>query len=402
MNKPSKDAVPPRLSRRSALAAAGALTATSVLARVGRGDERGNAEAAVDPRMVVREFSPQNLESDFASSDSFLTPNEKFYVRNHFPMPTIDVNAWRLEVSGDGMSAHSWTYEQLLGKPSETKAVTLECAGNGRVLLVPKVDGAQWQYGAVGTAEWKGVSLASLLKTLKVPASIKDVILVGADSGEPGKPSRPAKPIPYARSVPIDRALNGGIMLAYEMNGKPLPPAHGYPLRAIVPGWYGMASVKWLSRIVLSEAPYQGYFQSVDYSFWQDVAGEPSRVPITELQIKSQIARPAMQEVVVAGAPYRVFGAAWSGDAAVTRVEVSTDGGKTFAPAELLGDAVPHAWRRWEYVWNVPSRGGRFELVSRATDHAGNVQPTERDRNRETYMINHLVPVLVEAVARGA
>jgi hypothetical protein len=114
--------------------------------------------------------------------------------------------------------------------------------------------------------------------------------------------------------------------------------------------------------------------------------------------VKSQIARPALEERVAAGKPYRVFGAAWSGDAAVAKVEVSTDGGKTFAAATLLGEAVPHAWRRWEYVWNVPAGGGRFELVSRATDGAGNVQPAERDKNRETYMINHLVPVGVEAV----
>jgi DMSO/TMAO reductase YedYZ molybdopterin-dependent catalytic subunit len=397
MKTPSNPALPSRLSRRSVLAAAGALTATSVLADFASGEESAPAGTATDPRLTVREFAPQNLESDFASLDSFLTPNEKFYVRNHFPVPSIDVGGWLLELGGDGVASKAWTYEQLRELPAETKAITLECAGNGRVLLVPKVDGAQWQNGAVGTAEWKGVPLAALLKTMTVPASIQDVVLVGADAGEPGKPSRPAGPIHYARSVPLDRAMNGGILLAYEMNGKPLPAAHGYPLRAIVPGWYGMASVKWLGQIVLSATPYNGYFQSVDYAYWQDVAGRPSRVPLGEMQVKSQIARPALEERVTAGKPYRVFGAAWSGDAAVAKVEVSTDGGKTFAPATLLGDAVPHAWRRWEYVWNVPAGGGRYALVSRATDAAGNAQPVERDKNRETYMINHLVPVGVEA-----
>jgi DMSO/TMAO reductase YedYZ molybdopterin-dependent catalytic subunit len=229
----------PQLSRRSALAAVGAMTATSALAKLGAAESPvGGADVGADPGLIVREFAPRNLESDFAESNSFLTPNEKFYVRNHFPVPSIDVGGWLLELSGDGVTGQAWTHEQLRAMPAETKPVTLECAGNGRVLLAPKVDGAQWQYGAVGTAEWKGVPLAALLEKSGVPDGTVDVVLIGIDRGEPGKPSRPAGPIHYARSVPVERALSGGILLAYEMNGKPLSPAHGYPLRAIVPGWY--------------------------------------------------------------------------------------------------------------------------------------------------------------------
>ena len=242
--------------------------------------------------------------------------------------------------------------------PSETRAVTLECAGNGRVLLVPKVEGTQWQLGAVGTAEWTGVPLKSILERADVDPQAVDVVLEAADSGEPTKPSKPAKPIGYARSVPIQFARSGGILLAYKMNGEPLSSAHGFPVRAVVPGWYGMASVKWLTRIVASKQAFQGFFQTVDYAYWQHRDGFPIRVPVTDIQVKSQFARPALGEIVKKGTTYRVFGAAWSGNFAISKVEVSTDGGNHYATAKLLGEPIEHAWRLWEFSWNVPSSAG--------------------------------------------
>jgi DMSO/TMAO reductase YedYZ molybdopterin-dependent catalytic subunit len=238
-----------------------------------------------NPGLVIREKEPQNLESDFASLGSLITPNDRFYIRNHFAVPAVDAKSWKLKIEGAVTNALQFTYDEFLQLPSETKTVTLECAGNGRVFLVPKVDGAQWQLGAVSTAEWTGVPLNSLLERAGVDSKAVDVILEGADSGEPTKPSKPAKPITFARSVPIDTARHGGILLAYKMNGQPLPLAHGFPVRAIVPGWYGMASAKWLRRIVAVKQPFHGYFQSVDYAYWHHHDCFPSRVPVTEMQV---------------------------------------------------------------------------------------------------------------------
>jgi DMSO/TMAO reductase YedYZ molybdopterin-dependent catalytic subunit len=391
LNSPQVKIPQSPISRRRMIASLGAMPVVGTLARVAQGFEGPRAAAA---GMIIREKEPENLESDFASLDSFLTPNDTFYVRSHFSVPQLDLNSWRLKVDGDVAARLDLSYEQLLQMPSETKPVTMECAGNGRVFLAPKVDGTQWQLGAVGTAEWTGVPLAALLERAKTSPRAVDVILEGADTGEVSKPSRPAKPFNYARSIPLDQARAGGVLLAYKMNGNALPAAHGYPVRAIVPGWFGMASVKWLSRIVLAAKPFQGYFQTVDYAYWVYRDGLPTRVPVGELQVKAQIARPAMAEVLPAGAPYRIFGAAWSGGSDIVRVEVSTNGGKNYALAKLLGNRVANAWRLWEFPWTAPS-AGRHVLMAKATDAKGRTQPLTRDKDREGYMINQVLPIQV-------
>ena len=379
------------LSRRSLLASAAGLPLSGAFLRTLFAATPGSSAG-----LVMREREPQNFESAFSSLGSFLTPNDQFYIRNHFAAPPIERKSWRLKVEGAVARPLQLSYDELVNLPSETKAVTLECAGNGRVFLVPKVEGAQWQLGAVGTAEWTGVPLNLILERAGIDPAAVDVILQGGDSGEPAKPSKPAKPIAYARSVPLQLARTGGILLAYKMNHQALSPAHGFPVRAIVPGWYGMASVKWLTRVVASTQPFHGYYQTVDYAYWQHRDGFPIRVPVTEIQVKSQIARPALGEIVPKGSRYRVFGAAWSGNSAIAKVEVSTDGGNSYAAAKLLGEPVEHAWRLWEFFWNVPSDAGKHKLTVRATDANGATQPTERDRDREAYMINHVVPVEVQ------
>lgn len=382
---------PPRISRRSIIAGAAALPFAYQAMQLGS----QAVAASQSDELIIREREPQNLESDFAALDSFITPNDKFYVRNHFPVPQLDAKSWRLKIEGSVQKPLELSYDELIGLPSETRPVTLECAGNGRVLLVPKADGAQWQFGAVGNAEWTGVPLAALLERAGVDPKTVDIVLEGADSGEVSKPSKPAKPFHFARSVPLEIAKTGGILLAYKMNGQPLPESHGFPLRAIVPGWFGMASVKWLSRIIATKQPYHGFFQTVDYAYWQHHDGNPVRVPLSEQQVKAQIARPTFAEVVPKGTKYRIFGAAWAGPASIAKVEVSTDDGKSFSPAKLLGEPVKHAWRLWEFSWNVPDAPGKVLLKVRATDDKGNSQPLERDKDRENYMINHVIPIEV-------
>ncbi len=167
----------------------------------------------------------------------------------------------------------------------------------------------------------------------------------------------------------------GDALLATGMNGGPLPPSHGFPVRLVVGGWYGMASVKWCHRIVVLDRPFTGYYRAVDYAYWTELAGNPVHVPIEEMSCKAQIARPAKQEVVPRDAVYAVTGAAWTGDTDVVRVEVSTDGGRTFADAELLGEPVRHAWRLWRFDWRTPATPGPATLLARATDARGRTQP---------------------------
>jgi len=375
-------------SRRLLIAGAAALPFTYAVARKLRAQ---TAEGF--PHFVVREREPQNLESDF-SALAAITPNDQFYIRNHFAVPTLDAKLWNLQVEGAVANRLQLTFDELTQMPSETRSVMLECAGNGRVLLVPKVEGAQWQLGAVSTAEWTGVRLDAVIERAGLDPKATELVFEGADSGEPSKPSKPGKPIKFSRSIPVERA-HRDVLLAYKMNGQPLPQSHGFPVRAIVPGWYGMASVKWLSRIVAVTRPYHGYFQTVDYAYWQQRDGFPQRVPVTEIQVKSQIARPTTAEVVAKGKAYRIFGAAWAGDAAIAKIEVSTDGGQRYTAAKLLGTPAKYAWRLWEFLWQVPDKPGKYALLSRATDTNGNSQPLERDKDREAYMISHVVPVEV-------
>ena len=355
---------------------------------------------------IMRQREPENLEMDFSSVDTPLTPTERFYIRSHFATPQIEARVWRLRVEGAGSKPLELTYDDLLKMPARTVTVTLECAGNGRVYLIPAARGVQWEQGAVGTAIWTGVRLADVLKRatdadtrrtvgsgLGMPV---EVILEGADSGEIREPPRPAGAIHFARSLPLAKAYHEDTLLAYRMNGKELSPAHGFPVRAIVPGWYGMASVKWLTRILVTPTPFQGYYQTVDYALWEQRDGLPVRVPITQMQVKASIARPAHRESVPAGGMVRIAGAAWAGEADIAKVEVSTDGGQTWAAARLQGRPIRYAWRLWDFDWRVP-RAGKHTLMARATDASGRRQPLQRDQNRENYLINHIIPVDVEA-----
>jgi len=345
--------------------------------------------------MIIREKEPANLEMPFGALDGFITPNEQFYIRSHFPVPEVNPAKWRLRIEGAVEQPREWSYDELRALSPKTVTATLECAGNSRVFLVPKVKGTQWELGAVGNAEWTGVSLGNLLEMGGVRAGAVDVILEGADKGAIAEPPRPAGQIHFARSVPLGKARDD-VLLAWAMNGEPLAPSHGFPLRAIVPGWYGMAAVKWLQRIVVTDQPFHGYYQTVDYAFWKKDGAGATLVPITEMQVKAAIARPGINEVIAAGTKYRVTGAAWTANAEIEKVELSTDGGKSWKMASLGKERVPHSWRLWECDWETPRTPGRCVLLARATDSRGCTQPMERDLDRGTYEINHCLPIEVE------
>jgi len=186
------------------------------------------------------------------------------------------------------------------------------------------------------------------------------------------------------------------VLLAYRMNDVDLPPQHGFPVRAIVPGWYAVASIKWLQRIIITDRPFNGYYQTLDYAYWKRRGDIADLVPLSEVQIKAEIAQPSKGEIVSANSKVRVHGAAWTSDGEITKVELSTNAGSTWNEAKLLGESKPNAWRLWEYNWRTPSKAGKQKLIARATDSRGRTQPAERDPDRGTYMINHLLPVTVE------
>jgi DMSO/TMAO reductase YedYZ molybdopterin-dependent catalytic subunit len=344
--------------------------------------------------LVIRQKEPTNLEFSFDQLDSYLTPVESFYIRSHFHAPRLQLESYRLSLEGAVTNPFAITYDELKRLPARTVVATLECAGNSRVFLVPQMPGAQWELGAVGNAEWTGVPLATLLDRAGLSGKAYDVVLEGADRGRPVEPPIPPEPITYSRSVPLDKALND-VLIAYAMNGVDLPHDHGFPVRAIVPGHYGMASVKWLTHIHVIEEQFQGYWQTTDYAYWDEVDGIPVRRPLAELKLKSEIARPRTLEVVPKGQLYRIYGAAWCGVADVVTVDLTTDGGRTWAPANFLDPIQPHAWRRWSYDWKTPDQPGRYTLMSRAKNAAGESQSYKPDPRYYSYVIHHTLPIEV-------
>ena len=354
------------------------------------------ATRADTPGLIIRQKEPENLEFGFDSLNSFLTPNDRFYIRNHHAVPKIDPATWSLRVEGALRSPFNLSYADLRALPSVTVPATLECAGNSRVFLVPQTPGAQWELGAVSTAEWTGVRLSTLLERAQVNESAREVVLEGADQGEAKNDPHPPGPVHFARSISLEKARRPEVVLAYAMNGKDLPPSHGYPVRAVVPGYYGMASTKWLSRIWVIPEPFNSYWQTTDYAYWDRTGGTPRRRPLLDMQVKSLIARPAMRETIAAGVPYKVFGAAWTADADIARVEVSSDAGKTWTPADLQGKPLRFCWRLWSHEWTP--RPGRYTLMSRATDSKGATQPAQHNPDYGNYVIHHTLPIEVEAV----
>jgi DMSO/TMAO reductase YedYZ molybdopterin-dependent catalytic subunit len=367
-----------------------AAVATPFLAGVSRAQEPGRPF----PGLIVRAHEPRNLEFPVSELRDAIVPNEHFFVRSHFAVPTVDVTSWKLKVEGAVDKPFELSYEELTKLPSRSLTATLECAGNGRVHISPPVQGLQWGQGAVGNAEWGGIPLAAILEKAGVKAGAVEVILEGADMGQINHEPRSPGPIPFARSLPIEKAKKDEVLLAYKMNGETLPTSHGYPLRAVVGGWYGMASVKWLTRIIVSTQRFRGFWQSLDYSYFERRDGMPTLRPVAAMEPKAIIARPGLSEIVPAGKSFRLFGAAWAGERAVDKVEISLDGGKSWASAKLLAKAQPVQWVLWEYAWEKPERG-TASIVARATDDQGRTQPPTRDPDRRTYMINHLVPIAV-------
>ena len=355
----------------------------------------GSDNRYLDVGLIIRQKEPKNLEAPFDRIDSYLTPTELFYIRSYFPIPNLDRASYQLRIDGAVRHPFTLSYDELRSLRSETRIATLECAGNSRVFLVPQVQGAQWELGAVSNAEWTGVPLRALLERAELAEDVCEIVLEGADRGIPKEEPLPPGPISYVWSLPHAKAMQPEVLIAYAMNGRDLPRDHGFPVRAIVPGHYGMASVKWLTRIRAVSDPFHGYWQTSDYAYWALTDGKPVRRALGEMKLKSEIARPRVYETLPPNQIYAICGAAWAGETDVTEIAVSTDGGQTWAKAEVLDPVRRHAWRRWKFDWLTPKKSGQYTLLARAKDASGMLQPNEHDQNNGVYVINHSLPIEV-------
>ncbi|HEY1421713.1 MAG TPA: sulfite oxidase [Candidatus Dormibacteraeota bacterium] len=331
--------------------------------------------------LTVLRAEPLNCETRLSAlADETIVPTERFYIRSHFPTPAPDAAAWRLTVGGKVAVSLSLSLPEILEMSPHTMPVTLECAGNGRSLLDPKVGGEQWGLGAVGTADWTGVPLAQILEAVGVQPAAREIVFRGADG--------------FERSLTLDEAGNGLALLAYAMNGEPLNGLHGYPLRLIVPGWYGMASVKWLSEMELIDHPFAGEFQIDKYVFEWERGGKVVRGPVRRQLVRSVITHPADGEVVEADA-LAIRGVAWSGSSPIRSVEVSVDD-SDWMEAVLLGEPVPYSWRLWELSAPLDSSVS-VTIRARATDMNGNAQPERAEWNRAGYGNNSIQQITVQS-----
>jgi DMSO/TMAO reductase YedYZ molybdopterin-dependent catalytic subunit len=275
--------------------------------------------------------------------------------------------------------------------PAHTTVVTLECAGNGRTLFDPPAPGERWNLGAVSTAEWTGVPLIEVLDRAGIQPDACEVVFRGADGGQVDSA---ACEIAFERSLPIADARRGEVLLAYAMNGEPLPVQHGFPLRVIVPDWYAVASVKWLSAIEVAVAPFCGEYQTVKYQYEWNRDGQPVREPVTLQRVRALITEPAPEQGVPRG-ELAVRGVAWSGAGSIARVEVSLNDGP-WQDARLIGERQRHRWQWWELILRV-SEAGPMTVRARATDAAGRTQPDVAEWNRLGYGNNGVqrVPIRV-------
>lgn len=331
----------------------------------------------------------------------YLTPNDRFFVRNHTGPARVDANAWRLLVTGDGVSREAtYTLADLQSFTSQTRELALECTGNGRRLFADQQGharpGTQWALGAIGVARWTGVPLATILRHAGLLDSAVQVMAVGLDEPyvedgvDHGRVRRP---------LPIDKALDD-VLIVWAMNGEPLPPDHGFPARLVVPGWVGIASIKWLGELRVTTtaeaSPWNTKWYRMHGVGWSDANSTLDRMPVM-----SALDSVGPDDRVTVGQRTLLKGRAWSGEAAISRVEVSTDHGRHWHDATLAGANEASCWVAWTLPW-TPGRPGPHELVVRATDTTGRRQPERAPDNDDGYLFSAAVRYRVDVACQAA
>ena len=375
------------ISRRNFIrTTSGALVAASAVPSVlsWAADDKPVTVPAQD-RMIVRSTRFLDLEMPPEFATSWITPVNHFYVRNHmFEPASFDLNDWRINLGGEVTSPAIFTIADLHALPQHEVVNTLECAGNGRSFQRPQVPGIQWGKGTVGNARFRGPRLRDILQKAELKTTGKHVMFHGADTV-------PGKVPPFTRSIPIEKAMDEDTLLATHMNDEPLSENHGFPVRALVPGWVGAASCKWLTEIKILEKEFEGNFMKPGYRF-PNHPGKPGEAinsddthPLTSLVVKSLIALP--DNATLTGRSHKIQGTAWAGEADIVKVEISTDGGSTWKSAKFGHEKAKYAWRSWSFAWKAP-KPGDYTILSRATDSQGHTQPTAAIWNPSGYFYN--------------
>jgi DMSO/TMAO reductase YedYZ molybdopterin-dependent catalytic subunit len=346
--------------------------------------------------IIVRSARFLDLETPPEFFNSFVTPVSHFFVRNHMHEPSaLDPGEWKLSIGGEVEKPYTLSLAELLKLESHEVTNTLECAGNGRSFHSPKVPGVQWAKGAVGTAHFSGPSLSALLEKAKPKTSAKHVMFRGLDDV-------PGKVPPFIRSIPIEKAAHVDTLVATRMNNAPLTRHHGAPARALVPGWIGAASCKWLTEIKVLDQPFDGNFMNPGYRMPNspikpgDAVKPEDTHSVTALNVKSIIVSPEQGATLKSSPVLR--GVAWSGEADIVKVEVSTDDGTSWQTASLGSEHAKYAWRLWIYHWK-PKKSGDYTVLSRATDSSGRTQPAVAEWNPSGYLYNAYDQVKVHVEA---
>jgi len=344
-------------------------------------------------KLIIRSIRPPDFETPVSLLNTFITPNEAFYVRSHIPIPQIDAATWALKIGGEVNSPITLSLDEIKKLPAVTITNTLECAGNGRAFFQPALAGIQWEKGAVGNARFTGARMSDVLKKAGVKTSGVNVEMHAAD--------RPPGTMPaFVRQVPMAKAMHPDTVIAYEMNGEPIPLVHGAPLRAIVPGWEGAYSIKWLNALNVIAKDSDSFWVATGYRYPTRRVAPGAAVdakdmaPLTGLIVKSLITTPADGASQAVG-KIVVGGFAWAGEDDIKAVDVSIDNGATWRPARLTGEQARYAWRRFEFEFNA-TRPESYLILSRATDSKGTMQPAVSQWNPSGYLWNQYDSIRVE------
>ena len=344
-------------------------------------------------KLIIRSLRPPDFETPVSLLNTFITPNDAFYVRSHMPIPQVDAAAWALKVGGEVNSPFSLSVDEIKKLPAVTITMTLECAGNGRAFFQPAVAGIQWEKGAVSTARFTGARMSDVLKKAGVKTAGINVEMHAAD--------RPPGTMPaFVRQVPMAKAMHPDTIIAYDMNGEPIPLVHGAPLRAIIPGWEGAYSVKWLNALNVLAKDSDSFWVVTGYRYPTRRVAPGAAVdakdmaPLTGLVVKSLITTPANGASQAVG-KVTVGGFAWAGEDDIKAVDVSIDNGATWRPARLTGEQARYSWRAFAFEFNAP-RPESYLILSRATDAKGNVQPAVSQWNPSGYLWNQYDSIRIE------
>lgn len=343
----------------------------------------------VKPHLITRSLTPEIQETPIHFVEDRDTPSHLAFRRNHFPYPVKFLHSPFLTITGSVKTPITFSYNQIISMPSRTVISLLECSGNKRAFFEPKVFGDQWTGGAISQGKWKGVPLHYLLSLTGIKAGAREIVFHGADSG-----IKKEQHVYFERSLPLEKALDSQVIVAWEHNQKPISPKHGFPFRLIVPGWYAMASVKWLKTIRVIDHSFSGPFQIEDYVYFPYKNQDKSSIPVTTNRVNSIIQQPVDRQILKPG-HHEITGLAWTGEGVITSVEISVDNGGAWKPAFIANKPQKYQWVKWSSSYAF-EKSQEYIIKVRAYDSEGQSQPEQAFWNRKGYGYNEISQITVQ------